>query len=131
MQEFGKRKMTTPFDEVCPVGTVFKHENGYWKTTGWPRLRLKSMAYHNLNNPEHYSCNVIKCNKNGKEFSQTNGFTLTYIMKNVLTVVPESVKVSTEGQADGIKKRRIQWLEAEILSHQTELAQLKKELGYE
>lgn len=124
--------MSTPFDEKCPVGTIFKHDlGGYWKTTKLPRIRLQNTSSRHEYDPRYYSCDVIKCNKNGKEFSQTNGFALTYILENMLTVITDSVKVSTDGKEAGIKKRRIQWLEAEIISHQNELIQLKKELGYE
>lgn len=91
----------------------------------------------------------VKCTKNGKEFSERNGYSQSLIEKvvsqgkvevdmiNYKTVwsvhkLPGEVaseKVSTEGKEAGIKKRRLQHLRQEVARYQAEIATLEQELG--
>lgn len=78
---------------------------------------------------------VIKCTSTGKEFKYTTGLVTTAVDKLppeafifiAEDIQPERVKVDPEqvGIKEGKRKRRIQYLEARILSDQKELERLK------
>lgn len=107
------------------VDHIFQHKNSWYRITGEPRKSI-------FINSESYP--VRKCNKNGKLFKEENGFDKVYVEKlhkeGKLIYVGNTVEeVSTDGIAIGVKKRRIQHLEAEIISHIKEYNQLQQELG--
>lgn len=102
------------------TGYIFKYEKSFWKVTGPKR---DGVGYGK-------SYPVIKCNKYGKTFTKVTGFIDTYVEDQVrkgnawkFSEVQEAV--STEGQAMGIRKRRIQFLEDKIAAYTEELARLK------
>ena len=106
---------------MIEVGTVFPAYGSYWKVTG--PSRKTSWA---PNGYGHYP--VIKCNANGKEFKTQNGFSESFIQREIeagrTRIVTENVKARTDNEQVGIAKRRIQFLQAEIKAHQLELEQL-------
>jgi len=111
------------------IGLVFARvKNGvteYWKITGNP-----------YNKGDSYP--VIKCSKKGKEFRETNGFSVSFV---------SSLKENKEGCSDGwiigsfssekakidegimsaTRLRRIQYLQDKISAYQKELNDLMKE----
>lgn len=107
---------------TVPVGTIFNASGSTWKTTGPKRFALGGHSYP-----------VIKCTKYGKEFKETNGFSANLVEcryregHTTQCVLKENVKVSTEGEASGKRKRRIQFLEAEIAAYTKELEELYRQ----
>lgn len=107
------------------TGWIFKHKTSYWKIMGPARNSYGSKT------PDTYP--VIKCTKTGKEFTGCNGFSIDFVMKlyNAGEMskceLTENVEVSTAGQESGIRKRRIQHLEAELSSALKEVNQLLAE----
>lgn len=114
------------------IGTVFSADGKtWWKVTGYSG-KTDARTY---NFWEKATYNVVRCNKNGLEFKQTNGFWAVEMHKrlksNLITIAgvfKEPVKVSTAGKKIGIKKRRIDWLKATIAAHQAELTTLEQEI---
>jgi len=105
------------------AGTIFKNnDNGttvYWKITGEPVRFCGS-----------YSYPVIRCNKNGLEFKETNGYGVNYVNdypERIVKKVEVGIKASIDdGIESGVKKRRIQFLENAIKEYQKELNELLK-----
>lgn len=102
-----------------PIGTVFKSGAGvFWKITG---------------EVQGYSYPVVRCNKNGKEFKDKNGFTKRYVdeleWKDGVKFTPKSnEKVSQAGIEGGKKKRRLRFLLNRIKSDMEESEMLGEEL---
>lgn len=102
-----------------PIGTVFNRDGKFWKVIG--------------GRDTHGSYPVIRCNKNGKEFKDKNGFAYTYVdkleWKAGVKFAPKSdEKVSQAGIENGKKKRRLKFLLARMQSDRKEAEQLVKEL---
>lgn len=104
---------------------IFYHDDyhSYYKITGnW---------YGTDQRRGYYPC--IKCTKHGKEFTATTSWSCSLIDrlfaegKMVRCGLTEDVKVSTAGAASGARKRRIQWIEAEMRTLTAELERLKEE----
>lgn len=96
------------------AGDIFFIAGRYWKVTGPKRGAFFP---------------VIRCSKNGKEFTDINGFFDRYLetapaalfIKNV----SEQIKVSRDGVNSGRQKRRIAYLKNRIANDQKELAKLE------
>ena len=104
-----------------PIGTIYSFSGSYWKVTGPKRSGLGCLSYP-----------VIKCTKTGKEFKETNGMRDWFIEQlhsDGLTWKFSEVteKVSTAGEASGIRKRRIMFLEDKIAAYTKELEELNKQ----
>lgn len=115
--------MTNPIPDL--TGYIFKDPDGanHWKITG---------AKFTYTWGDRYP--TIKCTKLGKEFTRCNKHVASMIEQLyrdgmlVKCGLTEDVKVSTDGKASGIRKRRIQHLEAEL---NTLLAEVNKLLAQE
>lgn len=108
------------------IGTIFEDKNGgYWKVSGPARN-----SYGNRGRPDSYP--VIKCTKYGREYQRTNGFTVMYVdnlVKEGKTwKATDNTEASTDGQARGILKRRVTYLESRIASDTEELNRLIAQL---
>jgi hypothetical protein len=98
---------------------------GFWKILNQQK---------GLNNYTSYR--VIKCTKTGKEFVQTNGFSVEYVHKNAeIIYVPSGKatdlspeKASRRGVEITKMKNRINFLEAKIKSYTRELQETRKRL---
>ena len=113
------------------VGDVFYHApgNSFWMVVGEPRRAWANGS----------SYPVVKCNKNGKTFAKTNGFSVEFL-DNLLPASEVGTDVShfvgnfaktpakTDGKAIGVKKRRITYLKGEIERMTKELARLEAEI---
>lgn len=108
------------------AGTIFAVPNEkktgfvYWKITNAPRSNQWS----------HSSYPVVKCNKNGLEFKETNGYSINFVdnlnSENIIKVVEVGTKANIdEGIESGVKKRRIEWLKNAIKEYQKELKELE------
>ena len=125
------------------LGTVFsehktyKGKTVYWKIIGEKYNTFGSSSYYN----ERFSYPVIKCSKNGKEYSSRSGFSSNLIdaiiqekfhddgyskFSLVKTGTNIGVKAKTVGKEIGIKKRRITYLENRIQRDTNELLRLKE-----
>ena len=107
------------------IGTVIFFiqgtKKGYWKI-----LSTRIDGFFRL--AETYY-NVIKCSKTGKEYRMTTGFRAEWIHEciedlriKVITVSPIGIKADIE---EGVRKRRIQHLEARIMNDTVELSKLR------
>lgn len=119
-------------------GTIFSNSNGYWKITGEPYCIFGSEskeAEYDFNN--RYNSNykgayymsypVIRCNKNGREFKEVNGFNVLSVKEeNIVGTAPLGIKVSTDGIDSGNIKRKIKFLENRINEYNIELLKLKE-----
>lgn len=100
------------------TGYIFQRGKSYWKILG-----LKRTGY------ENYP--VVKCTKYGKEFQSSAYYSAAFIEKQYAegtmtkcVLKGEALEVSTAGKASGIRKRRIQHLEADIANQLKELNKL-------
>jgi hypothetical protein len=112
-------------DKIYPIGTIFKpylNKPSYWKIIGAPKNSFFWMSYP-----------VIKCNKNGKEFSDQNGFTVDFVNnlpKDQIFIQSKiNDKVSTSGKQIGILKRRLGFLIKRVDADLKEIQKIKTEIG--
>jgi hypothetical protein len=104
------------------IGKIFKYRNSYWKIIGEP--------YGVVGNLYHGSYPVIKCNKNGLEFSDQNGFSIDMIKKMELFDSKLKGKVSQINIDNGLKKREYNRLKEKLEYIQTRLLVLEKEIKW-
>lgn len=102
------------------INYIFKYKKSYYKVV---EVFYRSSQWTGFN------CRVIKCTKTGKEFSDTNGFTLDFVRKykdnNEGFYATTSDKCKTDNIDEGIKKRRITYLKNAIQQYQKELKKLE------
>ena len=107
-----------PVDPNTLVDHIFKYGKSFWRI----------ISFSNRNKNEVF--NVVKCNKNGVMFSETNGFTLRFVMKlykeNQLIKAKSNEEAKNDGSESGIRKRRIGYLKATIVESAKELVELMK-----
>lgn len=106
-----------------PIGTIiYSVDKRYWKITGEPREFFGMVSYP-----------VISCTKNGKEFSQTDGFNKDFVDKlewgKNKFPAKESGKVSRDGVKIGAMKRRLQYLRDRVRSDSAEIEKIRLEYG--
>lgn len=104
---------------------IFQYKTSFWKILGPKRLGYRGY--------ENYP--AVKCTKHGKEFQSSTHFSADMVEKlytegkMVRCGLTEDVKVSTDGKASGIRKRRIQHIEYEVKSMIDELNKLLEKEG--
>jgi hypothetical protein len=103
------------------TGYIFQRDKSYWKILGPKRAGYRGY--------ENYP--VVKCTKYGKEFQSSTYYSADFIEKQYAegtmtkcVLKGEALEVSTAGKASGIRKRRIQHLEADIAHQLKELNKL-------
>lgn len=106
-----------------PIGTIFlSPDKRYWKITGEARNVFGRLSYP-----------VICCTKNGKEFSQRDGFNKDFVDKlewgKYKFPAKDSGKVSRDGVKIGAVKRRLQYLRDRMKADSAEIEEIK--LKYE
>lgn len=103
------------------TGYIFRHNKSWYYIMGMP------------NGVGRLYYPVTKCTATGKLFKGKTGFGVDYVMslhkEGKTKFVGQTGAVSIAGEADGIKKRRVQFLEREIAAYTAELNKLKTELG--
>jgi hypothetical protein len=102
------------------INDIFHYQKSYYKVISVKQINQFT---------KHEFYNVIKCNKNGVEFSTKTNFIASFVEKAERWRAIKNEKASTANKDIGEMKRRVNYLKGKIKVYSEELAELEEQLN--